>query len=73
MSGAPEPGSVACGRRVILTLSGFAWEAIERESTRMAVPIDELISFAAMYYIADADSGRIARRAACGPYAPTSP
>jgi hypothetical protein len=55
-------------RRLTLTLSGFAWEAMERESASMDVPIEELINFAVMYYIADADSGRIARR----PYAPTS-
>jgi hypothetical protein len=67
-----EPGRGTRDRRVTLTLSGFAWEAIERESARTDVPVDELIGFAVMYYIADADSGRIARRIGRRPYAPTS-
>jgi hypothetical protein len=73
MTHASEIGPGAETRSVILTLSGFAWEALERESTRMAVPVDELISFAAMYYIADADSGRVARRIELRPYARNSP
>ena len=68
-----QPACSIANRHVTLTLSGFAWEAIERESASMDVSVEELLSFAAMYYIADADSGRIARRIPSGPYAPTSP
>jgi len=72
MTHASQLGGGAEQRSVILTLSGFAWEAIERESARLAVPVDELIGYAAMYYIADADSGRIARRIELRPYATSS-
>jgi hypothetical protein len=49
-------------RTLLVSLSDFAWEALEEESTRLGVPIDELVGFSVLYYIADADSGRIARR-----------
>jgi hypothetical protein len=53
---------VPAKRNVTLHLDQFAWEAIEHESTRLGVSEEELIGFAAMYYLADVDSGRIARR-----------
>jgi hypothetical protein len=49
-------------RSLLVHLSDFAWEALEEESTRLGVPIEELVGFSVLYYIADADSGRIARR-----------
>jgi hypothetical protein len=53
---AGEPGSV------VLPLDGFAWRELERESARHEMDPSELASFAILYYLADADSGRIARR-----------
>jgi hypothetical protein len=53
---------------VNLRLSGFAWEAIEQESARQGVSVEELVAFAVMYYLADADSGRIARQISRSPY-----
>jgi hypothetical protein len=53
---ADEPGSVT------LRLDGFAWQELERESARQEMDPSELASFAILYYLADADSGRIARR-----------
>jgi hypothetical protein len=49
-------------RSVTVRLRGFAWEAIEQESARMGVSVEELASFALQYYLADVDSGRISRR-----------
>jgi len=57
---------------VNLRLSGFAWEAIEQESARQGVPMEEMLAFAVMYYLADADSGRIARQISRSPYADAS-
>ena len=54
---------------VTLRISGFAWEAIEQESERQGVSVEELLAFAVMYYLADSDSGRIARQVARSPYA----
>ncbi len=50
-----------------LRLHGFARDAIEQESARLGVSVEELAMFALNYYIADVDSGRIARRIARGP------
>jgi len=49
-------------RTLLVSFSDFAWEALEEESTRLGVPVEELVGFSVLYYIADADSGRIARR-----------
>ena len=38
------------------------WEVIEAEARNEGVPVEDLIRFAVMYYIADSDSGRISRR-----------
>jgi hypothetical protein len=47
---------------VTLRLDGFAWTELKRESARQEMDPSELASFAILYYLADADSGRIARR-----------
>jgi hypothetical protein len=43
-------------------LDGFAAEAVDGEAVRLGVPAAELVSFSVLYYLADVDSGRIARR-----------
>ncbi len=53
---------------VNLRMGGFAWEAIEQESARQGCTVEELVAFAVMYYLADADSGRIAREISRSPY-----
>jgi|HubBroStandDraft_4_1064222.scaffolds.fasta_scaffold57554_2 hypothetical protein len=55
-------------RRVALQLDGFTAEAIDEEAARLGIAVDELVSFSALYYLADADSGRIARQIATSPY-----
>lgn len=64
------PGDSATGgghapseaHRLTIDLDGFAWEALEQESARLGVPVAELARFAVLYYLADGDSDRIARR-----------
>ena len=46
----------------MLHLDGFARKTIEEESVQMGVSVQELATFAVLYYLADVDSGRIARR-----------
>jgi hypothetical protein len=53
---------------VTLALDGFARESIEEEAARLGVPLQELVSFAVLYYLADVDSGRIARQVCRSPY-----
>jgi hypothetical protein len=47
---------------VTFELDDFAWEALAEEAGAMNVPVEELGHFALLYYLADRDSGRIARR-----------
>ena len=64
MSGLPpaKGRAMPVKRKLALQLDEFAWEAIQHESTRLGVSEEELIGFAIVYYLADIDSGRIARR-----------
>ncbi|MHB8235303.1 MAG: hypothetical protein ACYDHT_11685 [Solirubrobacteraceae bacterium] len=39
----------------------FGWEALEQECVRLGVSEEELVRFAIAYYLADVDSGRVAR------------
>ena len=55
-------------RNVALRLNGFAWEAIAEEAAREGLTVDELVGFAVLYYLADVDSGRIARQVARSPH-----
>jgi hypothetical protein len=61
----PQDGSRP-GRRpaleLVLGFDGFTRDALALEATRLAVSIEELVRFAVLYYLADLDSGRIARR-----------
>jgi hypothetical protein len=50
------------GQSVTLQLDGFAWETLAEQSAQMGVSVEELATHAIMYYVADLDSGRIARR-----------
>jgi hypothetical protein len=61
-SGAAQGEDVGGGQSVALHLDGFAWKALEAESAQLGVSIEELATFAVLYYIADLDSGRVARR-----------
>jgi hypothetical protein len=49
-------------REVMLDLDDFAWEAIREESAELGISAEQLIAFSVLYYLADRDSGRIARR-----------
>jgi hypothetical protein len=49
-------------RSLTLAVDPFAWEALEEESAQQGVSVEELVSFSILYYLADSDSGRIARR-----------
>lgn len=55
-------------RGLTAQVDGFAREAIDAEATRLGVPVGELITFSVLYYLADIDSGRIARQIAMSPY-----
>ncbi len=48
-------------RTLRLDLGSFAWRSLEQECERFGVTVEELTAFALMYYLADADSGRVSR------------
>lgn len=62
----PQPAITE--RHIILGLKGFLWARIEEEAAREGLTVEELITFSVLYYLADFDSGRIARRASASPY-----
>ena len=49
-------------RSLTLDVGTFAWSALEAESAHQGVSVEELVRFSILYYLADSDSGRIARR-----------
>jgi hypothetical protein len=49
-------------RRLGLDLDAFGWEALEEEARRQGVTVERLVEHAALYYLADLDSGRVAKR-----------
>lgn len=53
---------------LILRLNGFTREALTEESNRLGIPADDLAVFAILYYLADIDSRRIARRISMAPH-----
>lgn len=78
MSGAPAGGSRGASaeeqrgphgeRSLTLRMDGFAWEAIEQQCDSLGVSVEEFIAFSTLYYLADIDSGRVARQIARSPY-----
>lgn len=64
----PERSPVAgrgdhCERqKLTLELDTFAWETLSEQSIELGVSIEELATFSVLYYLADLDSKRIARR-----------
>lgn len=66
---APERLPAGSRRRVTVELEDFAWEQIDEEAAREGLDIERLVEFALLYYLADADSGRISRRVSRSPFA----
>jgi hypothetical protein len=55
-------------RAVSLSLDGYAWEALQAEAGAEGVTVEELVTFSVLYYLADIDSGRLARRISLSPH-----
>lgn len=54
--------SASARRHLSVELDELAWGALLEEAQAMGLSVEELGSFAVLYYLADRDSGRIARR-----------
>jgi len=48
--------------KVEVEFDEFGWEALTDEARRQGVTIEELVVYAAMYYLADADRERFSHR-----------
>jgi hypothetical protein len=44
-----------------LGLDAFAWDLVDEEAAKDNLTAEEYIAFSVLYYLADIDSGRIAR------------
>ena len=53
--------------KVEVEFDEFGWEALTDEARRQGVTIEELVVYAAMYYLADADRERFSHRVPRGP------
>jgi hypothetical protein len=54
-----DSGGFRAAMRLTLTLSPFVSEGLTREAKRQQITVEELINYAAVYYLADLDSGRL--------------
>ena len=52
----------AATHTIEVDLSEFAYDALRVEAEREGVTVEEIVAHALMYYLADADSGRMSRR-----------
>jgi hypothetical protein len=57
----PEDLRTRSHARVELELDGFAAQAIQEQADGFEVTVEDLVGFSVLYYLADVDSGRIAR------------
>jgi hypothetical protein len=62
----PRFGRAGAGaaQELALDLPGRVWEEAEAEAERQGVPLERLLEHAAMYLVADLDSGKVAARIA---------
>ncbi len=65
---AEQAADVDVDRNLSLPMDVFAWEIVQEESARLGVSVEELVAFSVLYYLADVDSGRVARRITRSPY-----
>jgi hypothetical protein len=68
VNGERRAADAPAGPSVSLPMDAFAWETVEQESARLGVSVEELVAFSVLYYLADVDSGRVARRIVMSPY-----
>jgi hypothetical protein len=49
-------------REVLVEGDAECWEGLEREAQRQGIPVERVLEHAALLYLADSDSGRLAER-----------
>ena len=48
-------------KRIEIGFGDFTWSRLEKEASRQDVSVEELVTHAVLYFLADLDSNRIAR------------
>ncbi len=59
--GGPGESKRHASRELRVELDAFTHEVVEQEAARLETSAEEFVRFATLYYLADLDSGRIAR------------
>jgi len=49
-------------KRISIELDDFGWDRLSDEAAHQGVTMEVLAAHAVLYYLADADSGRLARK-----------
>lgn len=57
-----KPGGRGMEREIRLEVNRDCWKGLEDEAGRQGVPLERLLEHAALFYLADIDSGRVAER-----------
>ena len=57
-----KPNGRGTPREIRLEVNRDCWEGLESEARRQGVPLERLLEHAALLYLADIDSGRVANR-----------
>ncbi len=57
-----KPGERGMEREIRLEVNRDCWKGLEDEAGRQGVPLERLLEHAALFYLADIDSGRVAER-----------
>jgi hypothetical protein len=70
-SPASEDRQTPSRTRIQLELDGFAASAVEQQAADLGVRVEDIVGFSVLYYLADLDSGRIAREVTTSPYLDT--
>jgi len=54
--------NLAEAKRIEIGFGDFTWSRLEEQASRQGVSVEELVSHAVLYFLADLDPNRIARR-----------
>jgi hypothetical protein len=57
-----KPSGRGTPRQIQLEANRDTWEGLQSEAARQGVPVERLLEHAALLYLADIDSGRVANR-----------
>jgi hypothetical protein len=57
-----QPSQDEGDHRVTIAFGSAMWQTLCAEAERQSATVEEIVSYATVYYLADSDSGRLARK-----------